>query len=119
MAARRLAVGVIELYQRQLSPRKGFCCAYRRLHNAESCSAYVKRVVQEEGVWRAALMARQRLRDCRAASRTLPQNNDKKRGRDTTCGESVPSEAWCLGCDMLANTPDCLAGVDCGACLWP
>ncbi|WP_242032792.1 membrane protein insertion efficiency factor YidD [Oscillatoria sp. FACHB-1406] len=33
-----LAIAAIGVYQRHLSPRKGFACAYRVLHNRDSCS---------------------------------------------------------------------------------
>ena len=45
----RAAVRCIEAYQRHLSPLKGYSCAYRVHHQAESCSEYVKRILQDEG----------------------------------------------------------------------
>lgn len=63
----RTAVACIEGYQRHVSPRKGFSCAYRVHHRAESCSAYVKRVLQEDGLRGARAKVKARFAECREA----------------------------------------------------
>ena len=67
----RLAVAAINGYQRSISPHKGFRCAHRVLHGEESCSQYVKRIVDQEGLGRALQLAPARFTACRAASRVL------------------------------------------------
>jgi putative component of membrane protein insertase Oxa1/YidC/SpoIIIJ protein YidD len=67
----RLAAGLISLYQRHVSPRKGFRCAHRVLHRGESCSQYIRRIVLERGIAAAAGAARERFRDCREARNVL------------------------------------------------
>ncbi|GBF05078.1 hypothetical protein DAERI_030244 [Deinococcus aerius] len=66
-----LALSGIRLYQRSLSPHKGFRCAHAALHGGESCSAAVARIVQEDGLrgGRARILAR--FRECRAAYNVL------------------------------------------------
>lgn len=66
-----LALSAIRLYQRWLSPRKGFRCAHAALHGGESCSAAVARIVLEDGlsVGRARIAAR--FRECRASHNAL------------------------------------------------
>jgi len=56
----RLTLSGIRLYQRRLSPHKGFCCAHATLHGGESCSAAVARIVREDGLrgGRARIAAR-------------------------------------------------------------
>jgi putative component of membrane protein insertase Oxa1/YidC/SpoIIIJ protein YidD len=63
-----LAIAAITGYQRYLSPHKGFRCAHRVLHQGESCSQYVKREVQEEGLRLALRRSRLRFAECKEAS---------------------------------------------------
>ncbi|MCU0518941.1 MAG: membrane protein insertion efficiency factor YidD, partial [Oscillatoria sp. Prado101] len=58
-------------YQRHLSPRKGFSCAYRVLYGGESCSQYIKRNILEVGWIEAVRASRQRLQACKLASLVL------------------------------------------------
>lgn len=66
-----LAIAAITGYQRYLSPHKGFRCAHRVLHQGESCSQYVKREVQEEGLLLALRQSRLRFAECKEASRVI------------------------------------------------
>ena len=69
--ARSLALALIRLYQRHLSPRKGFACAHRRLHGGASCSHLGLRVIRRHGVWRGLALLDERLRRCGVAGRRL------------------------------------------------
>ncbi len=40
----------ITLYQRYVSPHKGFSCPHRILHGGQSCSGYVKVLILSSGV---------------------------------------------------------------------
>ncbi|MBE9258445.1 MULTISPECIES: membrane protein insertion efficiency factor YidD [Aphanizomenonaceae] len=64
-------VTAINLYQRYLSPYKGYCCAHRVLHNGESCSEYVKGVFLEQDLKKAINLSQQRFTDCGIAAETL------------------------------------------------
>lgn len=66
-----LALAAIRLYQRRLSPRKGFRCAHAALHGGESCSGAVARIVRAKGVWRGRAHIAARFRACRSAHRAL------------------------------------------------
>ena len=68
---RRAASSFITIYQKQLSPRKGFSCALRVLHHSESCSQYTKRVIAELGIGQALPLIQQRFQACKAANRVL------------------------------------------------
>ncbi len=70
----RTALGGIWVYQRYVSPRKGFRCAYSVLHGGTGCSGYVKFAIRDHGLWAAIPKIRERFRDCKAASRTLRAN---------------------------------------------
>src|SRR4051812_39328631 len=67
----RLAIAAINGYQRHISPRKGYRCAHRKLHGEDSCSQYIKRAVELEGLGRALSLAPARFKACSAASRIL------------------------------------------------
>ncbi|EYB66594.1 hypothetical protein DEIPH_ctg084orf0006 [Deinococcus phoenicis] len=66
-----LTLSGIRLYQRHLSPRKGFCCAHAALHGGESCSAAVARIIREEGVVRGRPRIAARVGECRRAHTAL------------------------------------------------
>lgn len=87
-----LAVRLIEFYQRRLSPRKGFRCAYRRLHGGPSCSEAVKRLILARGPFCAGRV-RDRFRGCRQAAALL-------RRHDATAPRAAPdcSVDPCGGC---------------------
>ena len=58
-------LGVIALYQRWLSPLKGFHCAHAALHGGASCSAAIAQTIRDEGLKLSLLTSR--LAACRQA----------------------------------------------------
>jgi uncharacterized protein len=66
---KQLALAAIQLYQRYLSPRKGFCCAYRTHSGRASCSNLGYRAIRRFGLWRGVTVLRQRLAKCGIAYR--------------------------------------------------
>lgn len=71
LLTRQTASTFINIYQKQLSPYKGFSCAYRVLHCSESCSQYTKRVISELGIGQALPLIQLRFQACKAANQTL------------------------------------------------
>ena len=59
-----MALAAIGVYQRYLSPYKGFCCAYRVHTGQASCSALGARVIRRFGVWPGLQLLKQRMRRC-------------------------------------------------------
>ena len=59
-----LALGAIRFYQRFLSPRKGFCCAYAAIKGHGSCSVLDYRAIRRYGVWRGIAVLDKRLEKC-------------------------------------------------------
>lgn len=82
-ATRSLSLKLIEGYQKYISPRKGFSCAYRILYNRESCSQYVKRQIREQGLINAIPLIRQRFLACKSAS--LAFNNRTRSVANKDC----------------------------------
>ncbi|HEX6506662.1 MAG TPA: membrane protein insertion efficiency factor YidD [Chloroflexota bacterium] len=56
---RRLAVGLIVLYQRTISPLLGQACRYQ-----PTCSEYAREAIEKYGVTRGSLMGIRRISRC-------------------------------------------------------
>jgi putative component of membrane protein insertase Oxa1/YidC/SpoIIIJ protein YidD len=127
---RRLALAAIRLYQKYISPHKGFCCAYRKHTGRASCSALGYRAVRRYGVLCGAQVIRSRTHLCGVVHRRqrseLPVRSLHAQRGVCDIGCDLPS------CDLPCN-PNCdlpsLKGVsgvcdflsccDCGSCDWP
>jgi putative component of membrane protein insertase Oxa1/YidC/SpoIIIJ protein YidD len=118
--ASRLAVAAISGYQRYISPYKGFRCAHRVLHGGDSCSQFIKRLVERKGLLGALKEAPGRFRACGMAYRILRAESDedvpwyrqsmlskpKKPSGDpgfdiTGCLEGIPLSCCCDAASVL------------------
>ncbi|CAM3471636.1 Putative membrane protein insertion efficiency factor [Klebsiella spallanzanii] len=102
-----LILKLIVFYQRVISPRKGYRCAYGVLHHTQGCSGAVKEIIQRKGVIGGRKEIRQRFADCRLAAEALqkqkPKDDLKRKKRRSHCDVS--------GCDGQCCThlvPDSL-----------
>lgn len=77
---RRSAISSINAYQRYLSPRKGFACPHRVLHQSESCSEYVKQTLIRQGLFAAIQAAPERFQACGSAATALRMNGTRQQG---------------------------------------
>lgn len=77
-----LALSGIVLYQRFISPRKGFVCAHRVLHGGMSCSAFAAEAISDHGVISGIRSLRERFEMCRQAYLIL--NAEEKEKKDGT-----------------------------------
>jgi putative component of membrane protein insertase Oxa1/YidC/SpoIIIJ protein YidD len=68
-----LALAVIDEYRSEISPVKGFHCAYATLYGGPTCSAYGKQAIRERGLFAGCALLRARFRECEAASRRLEE----------------------------------------------
>lgn len=68
----------ITAYQRYLSPRKGFCCAHRVLHQQHSCSEFTKSAIMRRGFLPALPLIRRRFADCRSAGQLLHASEERQ-----------------------------------------
>ncbi|MBD1937598.1 membrane protein insertion efficiency factor YidD [Microcoleus sp. FACHB-68] len=131
-------------YQKHISPKKGFSCAYRVLHGKESCSEFIKRTILEQGLIEAIAISRHWLQACKAANQVLkskigtpdPNKEAQRRRHDRNGGNLANSrcsefledgceaiscgfEAWegCAGChsDLACGILN-YSGADCGSC---
>lgn len=75
-APRRGADALISMYQRYLSPHKGYTCAHLVDQGGLSCSAAIRRIIAERGLILAVVPTIARLHACyrsHAALRSGPQ----------------------------------------------
>lgn len=88
------ALGAIWFYQRFVSPRKGFSCAHRVLHDGAGCSGYAKAAIKEHGLVSAVPLIRQRFKDCTSAYETIK----KERGESVSSGTGRKGSMACDRC---------------------
>lgn len=74
------AIGAIGIYQRYVSPYKGFRCAHRVRTGRLSCSAFATRAIARVGMLQGMAILRRRFVLCRESSEILiAENSDPKR----------------------------------------
>jgi uncharacterized protein len=108
MLLRSAVLLAITLYQRHLSPLKGFSCAYRIHTGCASCSVLGSRSIRRYGVWLGIGVLRQRFERCGVAHERLIRRSHFPSGQAGFCDVGCD-----LPCDFLA--PDC-AGSVCNGC---
>ncbi|MBD2481589.1 membrane protein insertion efficiency factor YidD [Planktothrix sp. FACHB-1365] len=106
IAVNQTAIAAITGYQKYLSPRKGFSCAYRVLHDSDSCSQHIKRLIAKYGIIDAIPLARKRLKACKNAYIILKSETEEERQRRQNRTSCQP------GCDCKPNLEDCCTGCD-------
>ena len=103
MSLASVAALLIRLYQKYISPRKGFRCAHRVLHGGPSCSEFARLYVQQHSVWAMFPALRARFRECRMAKETLAA--DGVVGTQNT--KKDPTPLWCDLCGGVADAGTC------------
>lgn len=110
---------LIAFYQKFISPKKGFRCAYGVLNNTHGCSGFVKKIINEKGLLAGRYEIRAQFENCRLAAIKLKKKNGcKKRKRD--CKENYRgcknSSCEALDCGFSScDVTDC-GSLDCGSC---
>jgi putative component of membrane protein insertase Oxa1/YidC/SpoIIIJ protein YidD len=117
--ASSMGVALIEGYQRWLSPRKGFRCAYGALHGDGTCSSIGKRIMRERGFFAFFRLMPEQFAACKLAAASLNNETEEERkrrrkpkrgwlhrrvrddGNDSSCDPDMDcSDIDCSGCDM-------------------
>lgn len=101
-----LALIAIRLYQRFLSPYKGFCCAYAALTGRASCSALGYRAIRRFGVRLGLAVLDQRLHRCSLAARR-PQRLNRY--------GPLSRQAGSVSCDLPCDVGDACDALDCAS----
>ncbi|GAA4333392.1 hypothetical protein GCM10023165_08500 [Variovorax defluvii] len=71
------AVSLIGVYQRWISPRKGYACAHRVHHGDVSCSEFAKQAIAAAGLFSALPSIRHRFIECREAYGAIQYGSSK------------------------------------------
>ena len=118
-AMRSVMLALIRLYQRYISPYKGFCCAYRCHTGRQSCSALGFRAIRRYGVLSGVAVLRRRLDLCGVAHRRYsPPFNRAFQTQRGMCdvGCDVPCDCSDVDACSLLDFVNCC---DCSGCDWP
>lgn len=65
------ALKAIKLYQKHISPNKGYACAYRKLYGGSGCSGVGFRLIRRYGLFHGLIVLRKRFIRCHAAHQKL------------------------------------------------
>jgi len=111
-------VTAINVYQKRISPRKGWRCAHSVFHGGTGCSGFVKSAIGQHG-WRAAWpLARARFRRCKLAARQL--RAQKSSSESPFSSSSADSTGQTQNKNQKKPAPgggsDCWSGCDPGLC---
>jgi len=97
----KLSIIIINLYQKYISPHKGYCCAYRVDTGEDSCSQYAKVTIEEHGLFSAFPHIREQFDRCRFSAERLKAKHKKKSKDDGKIyDECIP------GCDAFSTCHD-------------
>jgi uncharacterized protein len=121
-----IVLAAIRMYQRFLSPIKGFSCAYRLYAGGESCSAYGYRVIGRYGIRTGVSLLRRRLGACSHVQRQhaifqrshnagmVMKANFQAGFCDVSCDGCDLGMGGCDGANLASSTCDILG--NCGSC---
>jgi putative component of membrane protein insertase Oxa1/YidC/SpoIIIJ protein YidD len=116
---RGIAVLAIRLYQRHLSPRKGFCCAYRVHTGRRGCSMLGLRAIRRYGVLPGLLVLRRRLELCGIAHRRMAPIALRRQAGFCDAGCDLPCDMSGIdGCVSIADAASFCDCSNCGGCDW-
>lgn len=100
----RAALLSIELYQKHVSPYKGFACA-RRVHTGRSsCSQFASRTIRRHGLIRTLLLVPARGRACALSARMLASASASPEDDNQVKNEPCPLWNRIQGRNCLENT---------------
>jgi putative component of membrane protein insertase Oxa1/YidC/SpoIIIJ protein YidD len=137
--ASRLLMAAIRGYKRQLSPRKGFACAYRVHLGACSCSTLGLRAISRYGAWRGLGVLQLRLQQCAVVARqrrarpfvahprqagfldcAVPCDGACVDASACSCDQLFSADGACGVVDSACQIAGCVESIDCGDCgCWP
>jgi putative component of membrane protein insertase Oxa1/YidC/SpoIIIJ protein YidD len=101
---RFLALQAIRLYQRYLSPYKGYCCAYASVTGHASCSALGYRAIRRFGVWNGLDLLDRRLHKCAVSAR---------RSQRIVRHGPMARQAGSVSCDLPCDASDACDALEC------
>jgi putative component of membrane protein insertase Oxa1/YidC/SpoIIIJ protein YidD len=104
----KAAVNSIGWYQTELSPKKGFCCAYRIKHRRLSCSAVVKQAFISGGFIVGVHEVFAQAARCRAAAIGLAEESRDSLPEDTGENSKRSADDYWIPLEVVANCCSCM-----------
>ena len=118
---RHFFIFLITLYQKYLSPHKGFSCAYACYHHSLSCSAMVKNIIAEHGVIAGWPLIKQQFLNCHLAYQLLETEREKqeRERRERSRRRNRRPQRECFSrqdkCDCALELGDCVPDLPCSS----
>ena len=109
---------LIRFYQRQLSPRKGYRCAYGVLHGTGTCSSIGLQIMEQQGFWAFWRKMPLQFEACRAAAINLDEDREARKRRARPNRNVSASD--CMACGSNSGPCDAYDIALCegaGACM--
>lgn len=89
---KRFAIWGINLYQKYISPYKGYRCAYGVYHQNGTCSSIIKGHIQREGLIKAYPLIREQFANCKDAYELLMIQREEQKKRKKQKEERLKGE---------------------------
>ncbi len=98
----KLALFSISFYQKRISPKKGYSCAYSAYYNDLSCSSYCKKEIQDNGLILGVYKTIDRLKKCKQASSKIKEKRKELKSKATGTLQEDKKECQNMdGCEKL------------------
>ena len=103
----KLALALIRVYKRNISPIKGFNCAHRAFHGGDTCSVAVTKIIKKNGLFLGLSSIRKRFKECSHAAKNLAitQTAELSCGDAGGCLDSSPGGCFEGGGGSTDVTP--------------
>jgi putative component of membrane protein insertase Oxa1/YidC/SpoIIIJ protein YidD len=114
----------ISLYQKHLSPKKGYRCSHSLEHGGPGCSAAILEILESQGFLKGMSAIKLRFASCRDAAqerknRKEREKKERKNGGDSASGGCCITEGFGEAVETcIPDIPDCSMPdlPDCGSC---
>lgn len=95
----------IKIYQKFISPKKGYRCAYSVVHGGSGCSGAVIEILKNHSIFKWRKLIKKRFSDCKIAS----EEKKKKEGKCSRCLDKITPSRCDLGdaCDVCDGCDSC------------
>ena len=101
-----VAVLIIRIYQKFISPHKGFSCAHANLFNGASCSEEIINIINSKGIIQGHDKIKLRFEECRNAYLILSSKDKDKKMKNRK------TSTWldCCDCSSSCDVAECFSG---------
>jgi uncharacterized protein len=110
---RIVALRAIHAYQRYVSPRKGFCCAYRSITGRLSCSNFSARAIEKKGIIAGIRLTFRRMRRCSSVHAEFHSFVHQV----TRLGEHLDRQSGHCDLPIEGCASDALSQAECATCV--